>query len=142
MCNNSGLQGSVFEMVHVISYLQNPICQSIESNDIFSKKSQLSEDQERYKILKRQARHDNKRAYASYVRELVTDYSNKHLWKFIQKEKCDEFGILPPPNPDISNQYQKHTKTSDIPSTKKRCWTMTTDAQEWITGNFNLLPNL
>ena len=50
---------------------------------------------ERYKILKKETRYENRKAFQMHVKDLVTEDSNKNLWKFIKSEKCYPVGIAP-----------------------------------------------
>jgi len=61
-----------------------------------AKRSKKSNDWKRYKKLKKQTQVANRKAYFSYVSDMVSDSSDrKKLWRLIKNKKRDQTGVAP-----------------------------------------------
>ena len=60
-----------------------------------AKQSDSPSDWERYKLLKKETRCENRSGYQNYVKNLIDDNSTKKLWKFVKSRKCDTVGVAP-----------------------------------------------
>ena len=60
-----------------------------------AKTTNLPEHKEKYELVKKQTRQENRKAYHTYMNNLIEDDSNKNLWKFIKSRKQDTTGTAP-----------------------------------------------
>ena len=60
-----------------------------------AKRTNEATDRETYKTLKKETRRANRTAFHNYVNNLITEDSNKNLWKFVKSRKRDTMGVVP-----------------------------------------------
>ena len=73
-----------------------------------AKTSNSPVDWEKYEEIKKKTQRENRRAYESHVNTLISEDSNKALWKYIKSRKCDPVGVA-----SLRHENTTHTENVD-----------------------------